>query len=69
MASKKSKKVGEFAGIPYDWRRPTKARLKLRVWNPDAPFVNKRWFGWGYDFNFYAVVHPYKWRQTRKKRS
>lgn len=67
MATKKDKKVGEFAGIPYDWRRPTKARLKQRVWNPDAPFVNRRWWGWGYDFNFYAIVHPHKWRQTRNK--
>lgn len=67
MATKKTKNVGEFAGIPYDFRKPSKARFKARVWNPEAPFVNRRWWGWGYDFNFYAIAHPHKWRQTRKK--
>lgn len=60
-------KVGKFAGVPYDWRKPNATRLKSRVWNPDAPFINKRWYGWGYDFNIYAIMHPFKWRRIRNK--
>lgn len=66
MTSKKSK-VGSFLGIPYDWRKPTKARFKSRVWNPNAPFVNPRWYGWGYDINFYVVFHPVQARRNRQK--
>ena len=25
---------GQRAGVPYDLRRPTKARFKARLWNP-----------------------------------
>ena len=67
MANKTTKRVGKFAGAPYDWRKPTKKRFKSRVWNPEAPFITKRWYGWGYDFNFFAVVHPIKWRNARSK--
>lgn len=59
-------KVGKFAGVPYDWRKPTKKRFESRTWNPEAPLLNKRWYGWGYDFNVYPIVHPLKWRQARK---
>jgi hypothetical protein len=47
------KKTGTFLGMPYDWRRPTKARIKRRLWNPNESrvFVPKA-FGWGYDINF-----------------
>lgn len=48
----KSAKTGTFLGVPYDWRRPTVARLKSRWWNPDDPrLLTPRWFGWGYDIN------------------
>jgi hypothetical protein len=67
MATKNPKKVGKFVGVPYDWRKPTKKRFKSRVCSSDAPFVTQRWYGWGYDYNFYALIHPVKWRQTRKK--
>lgn len=63
---KRHEKFGTFAGIPYDWRRPTKARFRSRVWNPAAPFITPRWYGWGYDLNFYVLVHPLKWRAARK---
>jgi hypothetical protein len=66
MINNKSDKVGKFAGIPYDWRKPNKPRFLSRVWNPNAPFVNPRWWGWGYDFNAYAIIHPRKWRAARK---
>ncbi|MFC4123793.1 DUF5808 domain-containing protein [Nocardia rhizosphaerae] len=52
---------GTFAGMPYDWRRPTVARLKARYWNPDDPRVfTPKAFGWGYDLNVYRLLH---WRE------
>ena len=66
--TKNGSKTGKYAGIPYDWRRPTKARFKSRVWNPDAPFVTKRWYGWGYDYNLYALLHPIKSRRNRNSK-
>jgi uncharacterized protein DUF5808 len=48
---------GRFLGLPYDWRRPTRQRIKSRAWNPDDPriFVPKA-FGWGFSINFYALL-------------
>jgi hypothetical protein len=50
-------KSGTFLGLPYDFRRPTWARIKQRVWNPNDPriFVPKT-FGWGLSINFYALL-------------
>jgi hypothetical protein len=46
------KRTGTFLGIPYDWRRPTVARAKSRMWNTsDRRLLTPRWFGWGYDLN------------------
>ena len=54
-------KTGRFPGIPYDWRRPTAARVKSRWWNPDEPrLLTPKSFGWGYDLNLYRVLHPKK---------
>jgi uncharacterized protein DUF5808 len=45
-------KTGRFLGIPYDWRRLTKARLKERWWNPDEPrLFTPKAFGWGWSIN------------------
>jgi Family of unknown function (DUF5808) len=46
-------KSGRFLGLPYDWRRPTAARIKRRAWDPSNPrlFVPKA-YGWGYSINF-----------------
>ncbi|HET6167605.1 MAG TPA: DUF5808 domain-containing protein [Marmoricola sp.] len=56
-------RTGTFLGIPYDWRRPTRARFRLRLWNPDDPrILTPRAFGWGFDLNFYWLFH------RRKKR-
>ena len=51
------RKQGRFLGLPYDWRRPTRERIKARAWNPDDPrvFVPKA-FGWGLSINFYALL-------------
>jgi len=66
MTRNTKSRVGTLWGIPYDWRSPTKERFKSRVWNSKAPFINPRWWGWGYDINFYAIIHPTKWRTARK---
>jgi hypothetical protein len=43
---------GRFHGIPYDWRRPTRARIKSRIWNDeDARIFTPRAFGAGWDIN------------------
>lgn len=59
--TEKKKGMGRFLGIPYDWRRPSAARLKSRWWNADDPrlFTPKSW-GWGYDVNLYRLLHPGK---------
>ena len=54
-------KTGMFWGMPYDWRKPTKARFRSRLWNPDDPrIMTPRVFGWGYDVNFYNLLHRSK---------
>jgi hypothetical protein len=51
------KRTGKFLGVPYDWRRPTRARYKSRLWNSeDRRVVTPRAFGWGYDLNFAEVA-------------
>jgi hypothetical protein len=51
------RKTGTFLGVPYDWRRPTRARIKSRWWNPDDPRVlTPRAFGWGYDINLARLL-------------
>lgn len=42
---------GRLLGIPYDWRRPTWAKLKARVWNPGGPLLSPKVFGWGWTIN------------------
>jgi hypothetical protein len=54
---------GTVIGVPYDWRRPTAARLRARWWNPDDPrLFTPKSFGWGFDLNLYRLVH---WRRRR----
>jgi len=43
---------GSFLGIPYDWRRLTRERIRFRLWNPDEPLLIPRVFGWGWTINF-----------------
>jgi hypothetical protein len=58
---------GHAAGVPYDWRRPTAERIRARVWNPDdRRFWTPKSFGWGYDVNFYWVVHPLRYLRARR---
>jgi hypothetical protein len=50
------RRTGTFLGIPYDWRRPTRRRLRGELFNRDEPrvFVPKA-YGWGYGINFAAL--------------
>jgi Family of unknown function (DUF5808) len=56
--------TGRFLKLPYDGRRPTRARVRARGWNQHAPrlFVPKA-FGWGYTLNFGA---PARWLRRRR---
>ena len=50
---------GRIAGIPYDWRRPTLARLRETFWNPENPsLLAPHTFGMGWSINAYRLVHP-----------
>lgn len=57
VASRAKGKTGTILGMPYDWRRPTIARAKSRLWNPNEPrlFV-PRVFGIGWDINFARIL-------------
>jgi uncharacterized membrane protein len=57
LASRAKGERGTILGIPFDWRRPTAARAKSRLWNPDEPrlFV-PRVFGLGWDINFARLL-------------
>jgi uncharacterized membrane protein len=61
VASRTRGKTGTILGIPYDWRRPTVARAKSRLWNPaDSRLFVPRVFGMGWDINFARLLerHP-----------
>ncbi len=50
-------RTGRFLGVPYDWRRPTVARVKERWWNPGDPrLFTPKTFGWGYDVNLARLL-------------
>ena len=50
-------RTGTFLGLPYDWRRPTLARVKQRWWNPDdRRLFTPKVFGWGLDLNLYELI-------------
>jgi len=49
---KKRTKTGVWMGVPFDWRRPTRARVRSRFWNPrDRRLFTPKSYGWGYDIN------------------
>jgi hypothetical protein len=49
-------KSGSFLGLPYDWRRPTRARFRQRLWNKrDRRVFTPKTFGWGWSINFYEL--------------
>jgi len=43
--------------MPYDFRKPTLARIKERWWNSDDKRIfTPRVFGWGYAINVYQLL-------------
>ena len=46
---------GRIWGVPYDFRRLTWARVKSRVYNPDAPMFTPKAWGVGWTINLH---HP-----------
>jgi hypothetical protein len=52
---------GKFLGVvPYDFRKPTLARLKERMWNPDDErIITPRDFGIGWTLNLYQFRKRY----------
>jgi hypothetical protein len=46
---------GKFLKLPYDWRRPTKERLKKNAWDADGKVFTPKTVGWGYGVNFRAA--------------
>jgi hypothetical protein len=60
---------GRIAGIPYDLRRPTVAKVKSRWWNPaDTRFFTPRAFGMGWDLNVYWLAHPSQYVHGKRAR-
>ena len=45
-------RTGKWLGVPYDWRPPTRARVREWWWNADDRRVfTPKVFGWGWDVN------------------
>jgi hypothetical protein len=50
-------RTGTFLRVPYDWRRPTLARVRERMWNvEDRRVFTPKVFGWGYDVNLAGLL-------------
>ena len=45
-------------GMPYEFRRPTMARARARLWNPGGPLFPPKVWGVGWALNF---AHPGAW--------
>jgi hypothetical protein len=57
VASRVKGPTGTLLGVPYDWRRPTVARVRSRLWNPEEPrLFTPRVFGMGWDINFARLL-------------
>jgi hypothetical protein len=61
------KRNGSLAGIPFDTRRPTVARVKFTYWSAENPrFFPPKVDGLGWGINFFWVVHPLRWLKMRR---
>lgn len=57
-------------GLPYDWRRPTWARVMSRIWNPaDHRLFTPKPFGHGHVINGYWLAHPVRYCRLQYGRS
>ncbi len=53
----KTKLIGKFLGIPYDFRLPTPRVWRERCWNREDPrLFTPHVFGWGWSINLYWVA-------------
>ena len=50
--------LGRFAGMPYDFRRPTLRKMIDRVWDPQGPVFPPKVFGMGWTLN---LARPAAW--------
>jgi hypothetical protein len=58
---------GHKAGVPYDLRRPTQARVKSRLWNRHDPHMfPPKAFGAGWTVNFYWLFHLVSYFRGRR---
>jgi hypothetical protein len=48
---------GKILGVPYDFRRPTLARLREKWWNRNGPLLTPHTFGVGWSLNLYRLTH------------
>jgi hypothetical protein len=63
------RRTGTRAGLPYDWRPPTRQRIGQRGWNPEDPrLFTPKTFGWGYGVNFYWLRHPLEYLRRARAR-
>lgn len=50
---------GEIAGVPYDFRMPTRERLQATFWNKETSrILVPKAFGVGWDVNLYPLFYP-----------
>jgi hypothetical protein len=62
-----ARRAGFYLRLPYDWRRPTLARLRARMWNADDPRVlTPKTYGWGLGVNLYWFRHPVRRMRGRR---
>lgn len=53
-------------GIPYDFSRPSIAKVKTRYWNQqDNRLFTPKVYGTGWTFNFYWFVHPIRYIRNK----
>jgi hypothetical protein len=51
LPPRKRRGYGKVLFFPYDLRRPTLARLRERMFNPDGPLIGPHVFGVGWTLN------------------
>jgi hypothetical protein len=55
---------GKVGGVvPYDFRRPTAARVRERLWNPEGSLVVAQPFGMGWTLNVGKLLGSLRRRQ------
>jgi len=68
LKDSESKNPERFAGIPYDFSKPTIARAKSRYWNADDHrFLTPKVYGAGWTINYYWLIHPKQYFLVNRK--